>query len=112
MEISFANRRLKKECESQALLQRAHGQACARKIQARLADLTAAAVLETMRELPGSCHELTGDRKGQLSIRLADGKRLVFEPANNPVPLRSDGGLDWSRIDAVRVLQIVDYHRG
>lgn len=112
MEISFANKRLKKTCESQPLLQRAHGDACGRKVQARLADLGAAASLDVMRHLPGACEELSGDRRGELSVRLTGGKRLVFEPANEPLPVRSDGGLDWSRVDAIRVLEIIDYHRG
>jgi hypothetical protein len=65
-----------------------------------------------MRGLAGKCHELSGDRKGQLGMRLTGGKRLIFEPANDPLPTLDDGGLDWERVDAIRVLEIVDYHRG
>jgi proteic killer suppression protein len=66
--------------------------------------------LEEFRRLPGRCHELDGNRKGQLTLDLADGKRLIVEPANNPVPLKEDGGLDWSQVDAVLIVEIIDYH--
>lgn len=112
MEISFANRKLKKECESQAALQGAHGQACARQVMARIVDLEAASSLDELRELPGRCEELVGDRRGQLSLRLPDGKRLVFESAVSPSPRKSDGGLDWAAVKAVRLLEIENYHRG
>lgn len=110
MDLSFANRKLQKECESTSALTRAHGMAAARKLMARLADLTAAASLEEMRQLPGRCHELSGDRKGQLAIDLTGGKRLVFEPAANPPPQKEDGGLDWEGVDAIRIIEIIDYH--
>jgi toxin HigB-1 len=112
MEISFANRKLKKECESQPALQRAHGQACARRLMARIADLQAAVSLVELRELPGRCEELSGDRQGQLSLTLPDGKRLVFEPEDNPPKTKPDGGLDWTAVKAVRLLEIDNYHRG
>lgn len=112
MEITFASTRVRKLCESERALQRAHGQACARKVMARLADIDAASSLADLRELPGHCHELAGDRTGQLGIELADGKRLAIEPAKDPIPQDPAGGLDWSQVDAVRIVEIVNYHRG
>jgi proteic killer suppression protein len=56
------------------------------------------------------CHELKGDRKGTLAVDLEHPYRLVFEPANEPVPRKSDGGLDWTNITAIRVLAVEDYH--
>lgn len=112
MEIFFGKRSLQKLCESRQGLQREHGQACARKAVSRLLDLEASASLEDMRTLPGRCHELAGDRTGQLAVELSDGKRLVFEPAHDPAPAKRDGGLDWSRVTVVRILAIQNYHRG
>lgn len=110
MEISFADQKLQKQCESRQALQKAHGQACAKKVMARLADLLAVASLEEMRQLAGRCHELKGDRAGSLAIDVGDGKRLVIEPT---APMETKGGgLDWARVDAVRVLEIKNYHRG
>ena len=110
MEVSFATPALKKLCESGTALQRKHGQSCAKKIKTRLTDMRAAPRLEEFRHLPGRCHELEGDRKGQLGLDLADGKRLIFKPTHDPPPLKEDGGLDWRAVEAVQVLEIVDYH--
>jgi proteic killer suppression protein len=110
MDISFATRRLKKTCDSKKELQRAHGKACAKKTMRRLADLEAAATLEAVRNLPGRCHELDGDRKGQLALDLASGKRLILEPADHPPPVNEHGGLDWERVGAIRIVEIIDYH--
>lgn len=112
VEILFANKKLQQLCQSRQALQREHGQSCARKATGRLQDLEAATSLEDMRTLPGSCHELTGDRAGQLAIRLSGGKRLILKPASDPAPAKADGGLDWTNVTAIQIVAIEDYHRG
>jgi proteic killer suppression protein len=84
----------------------------AKKIRRRLDDLRAAPTLETLRPpgFPGRCHELKGKRKGQLSLDLEHPYRLVFEPATNPAPTLADGGLDWAKVAAVRIIGIADTH--
>lgn len=59
-----------------------------------------------------NCEELRGDRKGQLSMRLDRKRRLIFEPVElaGQSIRKPDKGLDWSKVTAVRVLEIVDYH--
>lgn len=84
--------------------------ACAKRIAARIADLEAATSLEDFRHLPGGCHELDGDRDGQLALKLPDGKRLVIKPTSDPPPTTEDGGMDWTAIEAIEVIDIVDYH--
>jgi len=81
-------------------------------IRARLEELADADNPDTMRFLPQAyCHELKGNRSGQLAVKLDQGYRMVFEPANNPVPKKKDGGLDWSRVTAIRILELSeDYH--
>ena len=111
MQISFPKRRLQRTCESHRALQKEHGASCAKKISARLADLEAAGSLEVLRYLPGGCHELDGNLDGHLALNLPDGKRLIFKPSAEPAPTKEDGGLDWTAVDAVEVLEIVDYHR-
>ena len=81
-------------------------------IRTRLDELADAENLGVMLSIPQSrCHELKGSRKGQLAVNLDQGHRMTFEPANEPVPVKADGGLDWSRITAIRILQLAeDYH--
>ena len=110
MKIIFDSRKFRKECNSQKLLVQRHGTHRAKKIRRRLDDLRAADVLEDMRHLPGRCHELTGDRSGQLSLDLDHPYRLIFTPADGPTFLKPDGGLDWKRIDTVVILGVEDIH--
>ena len=89
---------------------RRHGDRRARIIRRRLDDLRAATVLEDMRSLPGRCHELRGDRAGQLSLDLDYPYRLIFEPANDPTPHKANEGLDWTKITAVEIVGVEDTH--
>lgn len=110
MDIVFKNQKFKKECNNQRLLQKQHGQIRAKRIRQRLDDLRAADVLEDMRNLPGRCHELRGDRGGQLSLDLDHPYRLIFEPANDPIPLKPDGGIDWKKVTAIKIIGVDDTH--
>ena len=112
MQLSFASRKLQKVCESERELGRAYGNDCAKKVMSRLSDLRAVASLADMRNLPGRCHELAADRDGQLALVLSGGRRLVFEPQDGWPEAEEEGGDAWAEIDAVRVLEIVDYHDG
>ena len=110
MDIVFKDNKLTKLCNDKTRLVRELGADRARRVQRRLDDLRAAANLEVMRTLPGRCHELTGNRAGQLSLDLDHPHRLIFVPANNPVPLKPNDGLDWAKVTAVKILGIEDTH--
>jgi len=53
---------------------------------------------------------LTGDLKGTLSLDLDGPYRLLFEPMEEPLPLKADGGLDWHGVTAIRILEVEDTH--
>ena len=110
MKVEFPDARLKKACEDKATRQRQYQKAAADKLATRLDDLAAAASMETMRQLPGSWEELTGNRRGQFSCRLDKKLRLVVRPTKQPPPTKPDGGLDWAAIDAITVVEVVNYH--
>jgi len=110
VEILFRDERLQRRCNQEKERRRAWGTERAKQIGKRLDDLHAAPDLEAMRHSAGRCEELTGDRTGQLSLRIDANYRLLFEPANDPVPRRTDGGLDWSKVTAIRILGVEDYH--
>lgn len=108
MDIQFQNDEQRTLCEQQKVATRKLGKPCARKLRTRLADLSAAV---NVRELEaGRLHPLKGDRSGQFSLDLQGGIRLVFEPANDPVPNHPDGGIDWIQVTRVRIVFIGDYH--
>ena len=89
---------------------KAYGKNCARKIGARLDDLQAAINLESLKTLPGRCHELKGDKKRQLSLDLEHPLRLIFEPSNEEVDKQEDGGMDWKLVNAVKIIDVEDTH--
>lgn len=110
MELSFKNNKLEKQLTQPKLMAKAFGQ-LARKIDQRMADLKAADTLEDLRKIPGArCHELTGNRKGELAVDVSGNYRLIFEPGHNPLPKKEDGGLSWMEITAIRILEVDDYH--
>ena len=108
MKITFKDKKLRKLCEVEKEAQRKLGTKCARKLRSRLADLMAAATVTEL--VSGRPHPLQGDRAGEFALALDGGKRLVFESANNPVPLNEDDGIDWSRVTSVRIVFIGNYH--
>lgn len=110
MKVFFLSGKLQKQCSESRLMTKAFGAQVAGKIQQRLDDLYDAGCLEDMRHLPGRCHELKGERRGQLALCLNENYRLVFVPAERPLPLKFDGGLDWKLVDAVSVVSVEDYH--
>lgn len=111
MDIIISDRKLSKVCNQQSKLIKKYGSRQAKLIRRRLDELRAAETLTTMRYLPQArCHELTGNKVGQLSVDLVHPKRLIFIPAHNPVPRKPDGGLDWSRVTAIEVLGVKDTH--
>lgn len=59
---------------------------------------------------PERRHELKGQRKGQYAVDLKQPHRLVFKPNHDPLPRKSDGGLDLGAITAITILKVEDYH--
>ena len=110
MDISYANRRIEKICTDEKVARKELGHDGAKVLKLRLEQIRDSANLEDLRLLPGAWHELSGNRKGQLACSITKLKRLVFMPANDPIPIKSDGGLDWSEVTAVMNIEIVDYH--
>ena len=95
VEIAFRDEKLRKLCEDSRAAQKKLGDACARKLRSRLADLHAARVVTDL--VAGHPHPLKHDRAGQFALDLAGGNRLVFAPANEPIPQTQDGAIDaWA----------------
>jgi len=110
VDILFKSSKFQKECNNQRRLQKQYGIVRAKRLRQRLDDLRAVQVLEEMKNLPGRCHELLHDRTGQFSLDLDHPYRLIFEPANNPIPTKNDGGIDWQNVTVVRILGVEDTH--
>lgn len=108
MEIRFKDKDLRELCEKKAVATKKLGDVGARKLRSRLADLRAASRVTEL--VAGRPHPLKGERLGQFALDLYGGARLVFEPANDPVPRRDDASIEWSAVTIVCIEYIGDYH--
>jgi toxin HigB-1 len=112
MEIKLASGSVATLCNSGDEMRRKLGKVRAERLQQRLSELQAAETLEQFGCLPGpACHELNGQRKGQLAARLDDSWLLIFEPDGDNVPTRRGGSkrgrrLDWSAVKRVVILDV------
>lgn len=112
MDIVFANRKLRKLCNSAARLNRKFGSRKSKKIQQHLFDLAAAPTLAAVSHLPPlRCHELKGERVGQFAVDTVHPYRIIFEPAEDPIPYSEDGSFNRSQVRAICILEVnEDYH--
>jgi plasmid maintenance system killer protein len=111
MDISFKTRKLQKICSEEKEMQKQLGTKCAGKLQQRLMELKAADTLSDISYLPPPrCHELAGHRAGQFSIDVEHPYRLLFVPANNPIPRHEDGGIDRNQVTEIEIIEIADTH--
>jgi toxin HigB-1 len=108
MEITFKNKKVRKECEQDSEAKKNYGADNAKKLKARMRDLINVENVTSL--IAGKPHRLERDRLGQYAVYLAGGMRLVFEPDNDPVPLKEDGSIDWSQVTKICILEIVNYH--
>jgi proteic killer suppression protein len=109
LEVFFEDSRLGQTFEIDRDLQRRYGTERAKKLRTRLSGLRAAETLEDLRHAPGRCHELTGNYAGLLSLDLDGPYRLYFRPHEETDP-KPGGGLDWTKVTAVVVTDVVDPH--
>ena len=79
-------------------------------LKRRLDSLTAAPTLRDMDGVPGNCHALHGDRRGQFAVSLWGSFRLIFLPDHDPLPTLADGGVDRSLVTRISIVEVVDYH--
>lgn len=99
MLINYGNNAVKKKCRDPR-----------GKLKRRLDDIRAAANLEVLMTLPGRCHRLRADRKGQWVIDLEHPVRLVFEPVLGDQKPDKDGRIELAKVTGIRIVEIGNYH--
>ena len=110
LKIDFPNPKHKATLEDSRQVTKLYGPQTARKLGSRFDDLDATHSMGDMRSLPGHWEELNGGRSGQFSARLHGSYRLIVKPQKHPPPVKADGGLDWSAIDSIYIVDVVDHH--
>lgn len=111
MDIAFRTRKLERDFNGADALRKTYGARMARAIMMRMAVLRAARSLELVPTTPPERrHRLVGDRDGQFAVDLVHPYRLVFVVNHEPVPRKSDGGIDTEQVTAITILDVVNYH--
>lgn len=111
MIITFKTKKLKRIFDSKRNILKVYGEVRGKTLINRMVVLRAATCLkEVPVKKPDRRHKLSHNRKGQFAVDITGNYRLVFEPNNNPLPLRKDGGLDIKRITEIKILEVEDYH--
>lgn len=113
IDIEFASKKLRKQFNEEKEMLKAFGQKRAKRIKVVMTALRAAPSLGAFAppfSPPHRCHELTGNKKGRLSLDLDGPYRLIIQPINEPLPERPEGGLDWNRVTVIKVLGVEDTH--
>jgi len=113
MKVSFSSKKLKALCNPMGFrkLQKEHGKPVANALHRLLADLTAAANLGGLPPFARP-HPLRGSLKGQFSLELPGGKRLLLTAEDDPPPLQSNGSLNWKLVKHIQLIGIQNYHHG
>ena len=109
--IIYITSKLRKVCNEKKKAVRDLGQEMADLLHLRLEQLRGFNYLaEVPHTRPLRRHMLGGNRKGQFSVDLVHPFRLIFIPANDPIPLKTDGGYDLTRITEIEIIEIGDTH--
>ena len=111
MDVAFRTRKLEKAFNTAVGLRRTYGARMARAIETRMAVLEAAGNLSLVPTVP-PCrrHQLAGDRDERFAVDLVHPYRLVFDPDDDPIPRKADGGIDVERVTAIKITDVIDYH--
>jgi plasmid maintenance system killer protein len=110
VDISFKTTKMAKTCINSKERVIAYGPERAKKIGLRLDQMRAAANLRVFKAVHPRCHPLSADRESQWSADLDGPYRLLFEIADDPVPLDPHGNIDLAEVQKVRIIQIADTH--
>lgn len=111
MQVYFPNSRLHRLFSAEKKLRREYGTELAEKIKTRVRVLLhAPSLADVPHRPPDRCHQLSGDMKGTFAVDLKHPYRLIFKPADDPVPRKEDGGIDLKAVTSIVILGVEDYH--
>ena len=103
LELAFAHKSLRELCESQLRAERKFGIAIARKLRARLADLRDA---ETINDVIAGRPELLASAPEKMAVNLGEKVCIVFCANHVSNPRTEAGGVNWSRVNRIKILDI------
>jgi proteic killer suppression protein len=110
MEIEYSSNRLKKQLSCASEIKKAFG-VNAKRVSARMADIISSPNLSILMQIPAAnCHPLKGNKNGEWALDISGNHRMIFEIANDPVPLKDDRSIDTVKVTEIRIIKTTDYH--
>ncbi len=112
MKIYFRTTKLERVFNSETRLYKKFGPQKGKIVKLRMAVLSEA---ETLAKIPHTKpyrrHLLSGEYEGMFSIDLKHPQRLIVKPANDPIPLKEDGGIDIDKVTEIEIFDVKDTHK-
>jgi hypothetical protein len=113
--ISYANEDVKRKCTQKGVVEAELGKDAEDMLQQRLADMQRAPSLADLSATDGNWHAYKRELNGHIAGSISDKDRVVFKPANNPLPIfeegKNKGKLDWSRVTVVEITGVGNFHK-
>ena len=110
MEIEYSSNKLKKQLSNATEIKKAFG-VNAKRVAARMDDIRSSPNLAVLMQLPAAnCHPLIANKRGQWALDISANHRMIFEIANDPIPVKDDESVDTIRVTDIRIIETTDYH--
>ncbi|WP_412476759.1 hypothetical protein [Flavobacterium sp. TBRC 19031] len=106
MLISFDNRKIRKICEDEIEAQNEFGIQVSIKLQNRLADLAAAKSVTDI--IIGNPCEIENTPYPNYKVDLCNNYILIFTVNNIIIPQLEDGSINWSEVNRIKILEIIE----
>lgn len=112
MKIEFQDKELRKYAQDAGYARRKMGSGRAKKFHTRISSICAADSYKDLLAAPGRFHDLSENRRGQLSCHLDEPYRLIMEPLE-PMDqiIDASGVYILSAIKGVKLIEITNYHK-
>lgn len=110
MDIMFGNRQMARACNDSTERKRRFGPERATRLGIRLDQMRSSNTLAVFKLVHPRCHQLKANRSGQWSADLDGPYRLIFEIADDPIPLDDRGNVDAAAVRKVRIINVANTH--
>jgi toxin HigB-1 len=111
MKVTYKNEKTRRLCEDAKTGHKRFGEIAARQLRKRIRMLLEADTLSDIPHTPPPrLHLLSGYKEPTYGVVVYRGLRIVLEPADTPVPLLGDGGVDKGNVRSVQIVTVEDYH--
>ena len=104
MELAFSTKKLRVVCEIESKAIDLLGNDAAKRLQSRLADLSAVSVVTEL--IAGKPQECLFKNQESFTIEVFDNYKIFFQANHVNTPLLPSGGCDWAKVSRIKIVSI------